>query len=199
MSWFEHGNIYSPTPHIESIKKSREILNTGLTLAPNTHKRIQSAYLDSTGIPPETLDAFLSDIVQDATYPSKGNLWKNIDYWEVASFTLGVGYNAVRILPTGWLLRKATEKMALPLLTHKVAQNIGKATTKNIHMRAGRRTALQTAQTALKGYGANTIDNYINQFEDLLRRATEEVKDALEDEAIQPNELYPWFDKRRRR
>ena len=31
-------------------------------------------------------------------------------------------------------------------------------------MRAGRRTALQTVQTALKGYGANTIDNYINQF-----------------------------------
>lgn len=199
MSWFEHGNIYSPTPHIESIKQSRTILNTGLTLAPGTHKRIQSAYLDSTGIPPGQLDSFLSDIVQDATYPSKGNLWKNIDYWEVASFSLGVGYNAIRILPTGWLLRKATEKMALPLITTKVAQNIGKATTSNIYMRGGKRTALQGTQTVLKGYGAKTIDNYINQFEDLLRRATEEVKDALEDEVIQPNELYSWFDKRRRR
>ena len=198
MSWFEHGNIYSPTPHIESIKQSREILNTGLTLAPDTHKRIQNAYLQSTGIPPEQLDGFLSDIVQDATFPSKGNLWKNIDYWEVASFSLGVGYNVIRILPAGWLLRKATEKMVLPLITTKVAKNIGKATT-NIHMRAGKRTALQGTQTVLKGYGAKTIDNYINQFEDLLRRATEEVKDALEDEVIQPNELYSWFDKRRRR
>ncbi len=103
-------------------KQKRERLKTGLTLAKGTETRLMNAMLDSSGVPPEVLEEFMEDIVKDATYASKGNLYKNIDYWEVASFMIGVPYWAIKMLPIRYFLTKTVEKVAAPYIIHKVGQ-----------------------------------------------------------------------------
>ena len=194
VSWFEQPNIYY-TPIAE--KQKRERLKTGLTLAPGTETRLMNAMLDSSGVPPEVLEEYMEDIVKDATYASKGNLYRNIDYWDVASFMIGVPYWAIKMLPIRYVLTKPVEKVAKPYIVHKVGQKALKAERADRMLtNPYKRTAVQSVRAATTAGNKKTVDDLFN----LIEIARDQVEDLIEDDTndLTSNQLDYWFYRRRR-
>lgn len=194
VSWFEQHNIYF-TPL--AVKERQERLKSGLTLAKGTEMRLVNAMVDSSGVPPEVLEEFMEDIVKDATYASKGNLWRHINYWDVASFMIGIPYWAIKLLPIKHVVTKTVQKVAAPYIAHKVGQKALYLERADVMLNDPiKRTGVQAVRAATTTANKKTIDDLFN----LIELARDQVEDLIEDDTndLTSNQLSYWFDKRRR-